>query len=1026
MAFVSTTYSVIHDLYEAVAGAQTEICIFIFAICVHSVLFGKYRIPLKPLKPHVKNLNSGCLKSEDKSGSVNPQSRSQPTRKEAQLIQLVEQVVRSEGDLTEFLQEFDKHFGPSAIEEELCDSFVALLKVIGKEVSLPLVMAIRSFMSEHGVAVPGKLAGPLLQACITLAANNIFDEIMHEVRSREGRLPLNVALLALRVSISQSDFEGALGHVRDLAVRWSADSKQTPSSAPAHLLRQLARLAVNKGALIDLLKEFKGCGHLECLAFEAALLESSQQGDTTIVKEIEKLAASARVPITAVGFATLIQVAETPEDAQALLKEAGTNRCINKEVMLAAANMAAERNSASLANALISLLPTDVPSEVASALLALAAEGPLAGKDADAAVLKLYTGHLASIDLTGSLTAQRQVAAAALRTNQSQTLRKLLAMPASQDGWQVPLLKSFGLEGKVDETMRIFHALPEKTTCHYNALLDACADCHKVDAAERVMAEAKAAGLADAVTYNTILKARLQTNDLRRARATVEEMRKEGVEPNLVTFNELLNAAVQTSPEKAWGFVQEMQSLGLQPSSTTCSIILKAIQRNTRPADVVKTFALVESMSDGMDEVLLSSVCEACVRAGRADLVMEQLAKVRAGRYAGVKGPHTYGSIIRAYGCVKDLKGVWDTWREMRTRHVAPTSITLGCMVEAIVINDGPYAGYEFIGEVLAEEQTRPLVNAVIYCSVLKGFSHQKRFDRVWAVYREMLAAEVQFSIVTYNTLVDACARCQQMVNAPALLEEMAQHGIQPNVITYSTVIKGYCQEYRLDKAFELMEEMKRTSEFRPDEITYNTLLDGCARQGLYDRGLAVLQEMQDAGVKPSNFTLSVVVKLANRGHRLSQAFELCKQIVQKYGLRLNTHVYNNLMQACIAHSELKRAMEVFVQMIRERAYPDLRTYTLLLRGCINEGNAHDAAAYLAAALGLNNPVVERLEVSRGSCQIRGGLPTELVSEILEGIADQCGEQSLAVQLLKEMQEVKKIRVDPKLRLRLTAKVIRN
>jgi len=1025
MAFVNNVYSLILDLYEAVAGAQTEICIFIFAIGVHSVLFGKYQIPFKPLKPNAKNIASGCLKPEDKSGSANLQSRSQPTRKETQLIQTVEQVLSSEGDVTQFLKVFDSHFGPSAADEELCDSFVAMLKVIGKEVSLPVVLAIRSCMSQRGVTVPAKLAGPLLQGCITLGANDIFDEIMREVRSHDGRLPLNVALLALRVSISQSDLEGALGHVRDLAVRWSADSKQTPSSAPAHLLRQLARLAVSKGALIELLKEFEGCGHLACLAFEAALVESSLQGEIKIVTEIKKLAASAQVPMTALGFATLIQVAETPEDALALLEEAGAKGNINKEVMLAAANLAAECNSASLANTLISLLPTEVPAEVASALLALA-EGPLAGQDADAAVLKLYSGPLASVDLTGNLPAQQKVAGAALRTNKSQMLRKLLATPASQDGWQIPLLKSFGLEGKLDDTMRLFYALPDKTTCHYNALLDACADCHKLEAAERVMAEAKAAGLADAVTYNTILKARLHTHDLRRARATVEEMRHAGVEPNLVTFNELLNAAIQTSPEKAWGFVQEMQSLGLQPSSTTCSIILKAIQRNTRPADVEKTLALVESMSDEMDEVLLSSLCEACVRAGRADLVMEQLAKVRAGRYAGVKGPHTYGSIIRAYGCVKDLKGVWDTWREMRTRHVAPTSITLGCMVEAIVINDGPDAGYEFIGEVLADEQTRPLVNAVIYCSVLKGFSHQKRFDRVWAVYREMLAAKVQFSIVTYNTLVDACARCQQMVNAPALLEEMAQQAIQPNVITYSTVIKGYCQEYRLDKAFELMEEMKRTSEFRPDEITYNTLLDGCARQGLYDRGLSVLQDMQDSGVKPSNFTLSVVVKLANRGHRLSQAFELCQQIVHKYGLRLNTHVYNNLMQACIAHSELKRAMEVFSQMVGDRAHPDLRTYTLLLRGCISDSNAYDAAAYLAAALGLNNPVVERLKVSRGSCQIRGGLPSELVSEILEGIAIQCGEQSLAVQLLKEMQDVKNIRLDPKLRLRLTAKVIVN
>merc|ERR1719242_2008457 len=103
----------------------------------------------------------------------------------------------------------------------------------------------------------------------------------------------------------------------------------------------------------------------------------------------------------------------------------------------------------------------------------------------------------------------------------------------------------------------------------------------------------------------------------------------------------------------------------------------------------------------------------------------------------------------------------------MQSLSILPTSITLGCMVEAVTVNGDPESGYELIKEALADERTRSLVNAIIYCSVLKGFSHQKRFAVVWSVYQEMLVEKMQFSIVTYNALIDACARNLEMARVP-------------------------------------------------------------------------------------------------------------------------------------------------------------------------------------------------------------------------------------------------------------------
>jgi pentatricopeptide repeat protein len=343
-------------------------------------------------------------------------------------------------------------------------------------------------------------------------------------------------------------------------------------------------------------------------------------------------------------------------------------------------------------------------------------------------------------------------------------------------------------------------------------------------------------------------------------------------------------------------------------------------------------------------------------------------------------------------------------------------------MVEAVVSNGDPEAGYELIQDMMADEQCRPLVNAVIYCSVLKGFSHQKRFDRVWAVYEEMLRHKLQFSIVTFNTLVDACSRSNEMNRIPDLLQSMVSQGIEPNLITYSAILKGYCQENRLEEAFELMEGMLQTTKFKPDEIMYNTLLDGCARQGLYDRGMRLLGEMENVGVRPSNFTLSVLVKMASRSKRLARAFELCEQLSTKYGFRLNVHVYGNLIQACIVHKDNKRAFEVLESLAKDRIRPDVRVYSLLLRACVAAGQAAEAAGLVRAAVGLRGVHPRLMGFDAKLLQPQGGLPPALLSEVLEGISGApCRDERLAVALLKDLRSKPNVKLDPKLQLRLTA-----
>merc|ERR1719262_2102930 len=247
-------------------------------------------------------------------------------------------------------------------------------------------------------------------------------------------------------------------------------------------------------------------------------------------------------------------------------------------------------------------------------------------------------------------------------------------------------------------------------------------------------------------------------------------------------------------------------------------------------------------------------------------------------------------------------------------------------------------------------DQEAATVNTVIYSSVLKGFAVAKNIDKVFAVHDEMLKHGVPCNTIIYNTMLDACAKCCAMNRAEQILKSMRAASVQPDIITYSTIVKGHCLEGDIDKALAVLKEMHADKATQPDEITYNSFLDGCAKQHRIDEALAALDEMQAAGVSPSNYTLSILVKLLGRVRRLNQAFSLVEDLSAKHNFKPNVQVYTCLMQACILNRKLDRALALHDQMVLADCPPDEKLYTGLTRGCLQLHAPQKAADVVRAA----------------------------------------------------------------------------
>merc|ERR1719428_1097612 len=569
----------------------------------------------------------------------------------------------------------------------------------------------------------------------------------------------------------------------------------------------------------------------------------------------------------------------------------------------------------------------------------------------------------------------------------------------------VAMMRARSKENDLEGAMQVFRKLQSSgvqlTSLAYNALLDSCVQCGKVNVALQHFKEMKDLGFVDVVSYNTLLKAYLKIGQIHKARTLLAEMSENNIQANQVTYNEMLNALVTVKDRKEmWALVREMNAIGIRPNSVTCSIILKSLTSHSAPDDVRQAVALIDNLHEDMDEVLFASVIEACVRVGQLDLLSSKLQQYAGlGGLAGLTAP-TYGSMIKAYGRARDIERVRELWHEMRRRHVTPTSITLGCVIDALVNNGFPDEALSLVREIREDETCKDILNTVIYSTLLKGFAQARQPGRVQDVFEEMKEMGIACNTVSYNTMLDANARTGKMDRADELFREMQTSGVSPDVITYSTLVKGYCQSGDIDKGFQVLKDMVKSGVHEPDEILYNSLLDGCAKQHRVDDALKLVEDMHKNNVRPSNFTLSILVKLLGRSRRLNQAFAMVEETCKRFDLQANIHVYTCLIYACFQNRQLPRALQLHDSMITEGGVePDERTYAVLARGCLTAGSLDKAANVIRAAYRLNPQGMVMPKRAPG-------VEERALEEVMNALSASPNAERLAVPLLTDLKAI--------------------
>jgi len=550
------------------------------------------------------------------------------------------------------------------------------------------------------------------------------------------------------------------------------------------------------------------------------------------------------------------------------------------------------------------------------------------------------------------------------RVELARTLFKRAKNPDAQN--YMSLMRACGAEGKVDQALEMLRELQqcgEVDTMTYNCALDVCVSCGNADAADKVLKEMEAAGRVDVVSYNIMLKQCVSDGaNLKSPETVLEDMRKRGLKPNTATYNSLLGGALAAGNfERAWRTIDRMESSG-GVDAYTVSILFKGYKRERRGMDaeaVHKALGLIEKHKVKVDEVLVNVALEACVALRDMHQVKVALEIFKRSGWAVPKqcAMHTYGVLIKAHGQSQNLEEAWRLWNLVTVEKAMEASEQLyGQMLDALVTNgclDDALALFEDMKSTHRDTLDSQGF-AVAYAMIIRGFSQRRECAKALRCYEEMKQNGTKVSLVVLNTLIDACSRVGDMEAAGRVFDEMVDLQCEPDVITYTTLIKGYCVCGNLDYSLQLFASMRKKG-IRPDAIVFNSILDGCAKKQMTSLCEQVIRDMEEADVKPSNHSASILIKLYGRTKNLEAAFQVVNVMPAKYGFRANNAVYTCLMSACIANGKLDQAMALRLRMSQERINPDEKMYSTLLRGTLRASSVEQCIRVIADALEQRN-----------------------------------------------------------------------
>ncbi|GLU00982.1 hypothetical protein SLE2022_183120 [Rubroshorea leprosula] len=341
--------------------------------------------------------------------------------------------------------------------------------------------------------------------------------------------------------------------------------------------------------------------------------------------------------------------------------------------------------------------------------------------------------------------------------------------------------------------------------------------------------------------YNAMMGVYARSGRFNKVQELLYSMREKGCEPDLVSFNTLINARLKAGSlvrNLAIELLNEVRSSGLRPDVITYNTLLSACSRDSNLEEAMKVFDDMETHS-----------CQ-------PDL-------------------WTYNAMISVYGrCGMPYKAE-QLFKDLESKGFFPDAVTYNSLLYAFAREGNVDKVKEICEEMVEMGFGR---DEMTYNTIIHMYGKQGQHDLALKLYRDMKLSGQNPDAVTYTVLIDSLGKANKITEASSVMSEMMNAGVKPTLQTYSALICGYARAGMQVEAVETFDCMLRSG-IRPDRLAYIVMLDVFLRCNKTKKATMLYREMIHDGFTPDSAIYEAMLRALNSENKVEDIQELIRHM---------------------------------------------------------------------------------------------------------------------------------------------------
>lgn len=409
-------------------------------------------------------------------------------------------------------------------------------------------------------------------------------------------------------------------------------------------------------------------------------------------------------------------------------------------------------------------------------------------------------------------------------------------------------------------------------------------------------------------TYLRKIRTGFQTNDLVKVEKLSDQMKREGAQPDLAIYSEMLKGFFKAGKtEVGLELLEEMKTSGVHPNKITLLAVIKACITDAELDRALEIFSEMQHKF-GLDlsPSFYRAFLKKCARLRKFKKVEEILNAIKE---AGIElDQRILSGPIFDLAAERDLDGAIELFHQVKKQFGLKIFDTSAYKLLLRAYTQlGKFDAYMTLFSEVVEAGVQPDTN--VFNSIIKASTSRGDFDSVMARFSEMKEHfKLKPDTQSYNLIFEMCATVGNIQKAEEILNEMREAGVKPDRKTFNMLMKACANSGDFNSALRHFSEMQEHYKLKPFSFVYNCLLYMCANAGNLQKAEELLGQMVTDGVRPNAYTFSIVIEAYAANGDFERGLKLCSQT--KHGL--DVLMYRSLLEAFAKPKRFQRSLGMF------------------------------------------------------------------------------------------------------------------